>query len=251
MPDLSMSRAACNAYRDDLAFIHDAGFGDMSRDAAKTLLKLLGRRHFASARIVDLGCGAGVLASAMCDAGYDVLGYDISPAMVRRARKRAPEADLRCAPLLSVRLPRCAAVCAIGEVFNYLFDQRTNQQQLNKMFARIYQALEPGGWLLFDVALVGRVPGGVRRSFVEGDGWTCLVESVEDRASRMLERRITSFRKLGRHFRRSEEVHRLRLFRRDELQAMLRTAGFRVRTVKGWGATKLPRGYVGFVCVKP
>jgi SAM-dependent methyltransferase len=245
------TRAPGNAYRDDLAFIHDAGFGDMASEAAGELLRLLRKRKVTRGRIVDLGCGSGVLAQAMCDAGYDTTGYDISPAMIRLARKRGSTAEFHCAPLLSVRLPRCVAICAIGEVFNYLFDRRTTQHGLNEMFARIHRALEPGGLFLFDVALVGRVPGGTRRSFVEGDGWTCLVEAVEDRKNHILERRITIFRRVGRHFRRDDEVHRLRLFQRDELREMLRAVGFRVRSVRGWGASRFPRGYAGFVCIKP
>ena len=40
------------------------------------------------------------------------------------------------AVLLSVKLPACAAVTAIGEVLNYAFDWRNNLAELRRLFRR-------------------------------------------------------------------------------------------------------------------
>ena len=76
-------------YRDDLAYIHDAGFGNFARAAAAVLVEMLHRSAISDGLVIDLGCGSGILSEAVSQAGYDVLGIDISPAMVAMARMHA------------------------------------------------------------------------------------------------------------------------------------------------------------------
>jgi 2-polyprenyl-3-methyl-5-hydroxy-6-metoxy-1,4-benzoquinol methylase len=80
-----------HAYREDLSWIHDLGFGDLARHAAELLLQTLAAEGFREGLVVDLGCGTGILAEAVSNAGYDVLGVDLSPAMIEMARRRVPE----------------------------------------------------------------------------------------------------------------------------------------------------------------
>lgn len=69
----------------------DHGLADpRTREAWRRLL--LGVLPPPPARIVDLGCGTGTLARLLIDAGYDVTGLDVSPAMLERARAKVPEA---------------------------------------------------------------------------------------------------------------------------------------------------------------
>src|SRR5271170_5383990 len=114
------ARFMTDAYRDDLAYIHDAGFGGMARAAAPVLIDALRKRGFARGLVVDLGCGSGILSQAMVEAGYDLLGIDISPAMIALARERVPGGTFRVGSLVTVDLPPCIAVAAVGECFNYL-----------------------------------------------------------------------------------------------------------------------------------
>ncbi len=202
--------------------------------------------------MVDLGCGSGLLAKALCDAGHDAFGIDISKAMVALARTRAPAARFRVASLYTVPLPRCVAVTAIGECFNYLFDPRSARSRLLKLFRRVYSALEPNGVFVFDLAGPGPVPGsGVRRSYVEGRGWAVLVAAAADRRRSHLTRQITSFRKVGELYRRDHEIHRLRLVAASDIAAQLRAIGFRVRVVRRYGPLRLPPGLAGFIARKP
>src|SRR5271169_3577488 len=99
-----------DAYRDDLAYIHDAGFGGVARAAAPVLLYALRHQRILGGLVVDLGCGSGLLARAVCDAGYDVLGIDISEAMAALARNRVPHGQFRVESLLTAQLPPCVAV---------------------------------------------------------------------------------------------------------------------------------------------
>jgi hypothetical protein len=49
-------------YGDDLAYMHDRGFTDFTRDAGQSLLQILKERAVASGLVVDLGCGTRVIA---------------------------------------------------------------------------------------------------------------------------------------------------------------------------------------------
>ncbi len=250
-----MSHAAISPYRDDLAFIHDAGFGHVAQNAATELLKELARKRKsaqASLRVVDLGCGSGILAEAVSAAGYKVLGFDLSDAMLALAAKRAPQAEFRRQSFLSAEIPPCLAVTAVGEVFNYLFDRRNPGRRLASVFDRVYEALLPGGLFLFDVAEPGRVRGSAPvRGYSEGVGWACLYTAEEDRRRKTLTRTITTFRKVGEAYRRHREVHRLRLYPQNEVLQQLRRAGFHVRTLGGYARFRFPAGWAAFLACKP
>jgi len=246
-----MKKPPAGAYRDDLAYIHDAGFGGFAGKSAPWLLDLFRSHGIARGTVVDLGCGSGIWAEALVNAGYDVVGFDISAAMIALSQRRVPAAEFCHASFLDAKLPPCVAVTAMGEIFCYLFDSQNTLAQLARFFRRAFEALCPLGLLVFDVATPGRVGEVHRRGYTEGEGWACLFEADEDRQRRILTRRITSFRKVGKLYRRDHEVHRLRLYDRAELASRLRTAGFRVRAVDGYGEMRFPPGYVGFVARKP
>jgi SAM-dependent methyltransferase len=235
------------AYNDDLAWIHDAGFGQFAAHAALELISRLRRAGLRSGTIVDLGCGSGILAEALVAEGYEIVGIDQSEAMIALSRRRVPAGTFRHGSFLDAEIPPCVAVTAIGEVFNYLFDRRNSPNRLRTLFRRIRRSLRPQGIFLFDVATPGRVPGGSRRSYAAGDDWACLYTAEEDARRRRLVRTITSFRKTGALYRRDDEVHRLRLFPPNELQVLLRTSGFRPRIIRGYDALSFPPGYAGFI----
>jgi SAM-dependent methyltransferase len=240
------------AYRDDLAYIHDAGFGRFARNAAAVLLAELQRRNLHGGLVIDLGCGSGILAADITAAGFEVLGFDISRAMLALARKRAPTARFHRRSLWTAKLPPCIAVTAIGEILNYLFDRRNSSDALTNLFRRVHAALCPGGLFLFDVAGPGRVPGsGPMNRFWEGKDWAALVISEEDRRRKLLTRQITSFRRMGRLYRRDCEIHRLQLLRGVELAAQLRNLGFRVRLLRRYQSLPLPSGCMGLLARKP
>jgi SAM-dependent methyltransferase len=239
------------AYGDDLAYIHDTGHGAFARAAAPVVLDLLRSAGVSSGLLVDLGCGSGILAREVCAAGCDVLGIDVSAAMIDLARRHAPQAQFRVESFLEAQLPPCVAVTAIGECFNYLFDAGNTKQALRRLFRRIFAALAPGGLLIFDVAGPGRVPGGgPRQIYREGDDWAVLVTAEEDRKRGLLMRHITSFRKVGELYRRDHEVHRLRLLTWSELAEPLREVGFRLRRLSGYGEMSFGPGLTGFLARK-
>ncbi len=247
------NRAAASPYREDLAFIHDAGFGHVAQNAATELLKRLApvQGKSTSRSIVDLGCGSGILAQQVSAAGYKVLGFDLSDAMLSLAAKHVPRAEFRRESFVTADIPPCLAVTAIGEVFNYLFDRRNRGYRLSAVFSRVHSALCPGGIFLFDMAEPGRVHGrSPQRGYSEGPGWACLYTAEEDRRRSTLTRTITTFCKMGETYRRHREVHRLRLSPRAEILQQLRNVGFQARILSGYSRFRFPTGWAAFLARK-
>jgi SAM-dependent methyltransferase len=255
-------------YGRDLARVHDEGFGDLARHAAGALLALLRERGIPpGALVVDLGCGSGILAQALTRRGYRVLGIDVSPAMLALARVRAPRARWRRGSAFDARLPRCAAVTAVGEVLCYAAAPargsshasraaasaasaalRADRRALAALFARVREALEPGGLFLFDIATPGRAPrSGSHTAAAQTAAWTVIAASDADPARRILTRRITTFLHEESGYRRADEVHRITLHAPGEVAASLRAAGFRVRRLRAYGERPFPRGVAGFL----
>jgi len=236
-------------YGEDLAYIHDVGHADFALRSAPGILEILSGSGIHDGLVVDLGCGSGLWARELIDAGYGVLGIDISEAMIEISRKRVPEAEFRVGSLFDAAIPPCGAVTAVSEVLNYLFDGEAGG--LTPLFRRVFEALVPGGVFVFDVLGPGQVPpGATARGFGVGDDWAVLSEREEDAERRTMERRIVSFRKVGEHYRRDDEVHRVRLYDPSELAAELGEVGFEVRTMHAYGDYPLGENHAAFVARK-
>jgi SAM-dependent methyltransferase len=238
-------------YGEDLAYVHDQAFGHLARAGGETLLRALARHGFHSGLVVELGSGSGITAQLLTECGYELLGVEVSADLVEIARERAPAARFVNASLLDAELPACVACAAIGECFNYAFDERAGDCALPAIFERVHAALEPGGLFLFDIAEPGRERGGPRRHWSEGPDWMLCLEASENQAERALERRITVFRELGGGYRRSDELHRLRLYDAQSVLEALARAGFEARRLAAYGsAVHFGRGHSGFLATK-
>lgn len=230
-------------YDRDLAYVHHAGFSGFSRAAAPAILDLLHAAGIHAGRIVELGCGSGVLARVLTSTGYAVVGIDRSAAMLRLARRVAPRARFVAGSIHAARLPSCDAVISVGEGVGYLSPGGSPLRPLAPLFARVHDALRPGGLFVFDLLVDAHGP---RRLFYRdwhaGDGWAVLVEAREHAG--LLTRDITVFRRTASgRYRRSHERHAARVFSVEKVARLLRTAGFTVRTRRGYGpaAPLLPR----------
>ncbi len=241
-----------SAYREDLAYIHDAGFGHLARAAAPVLLDALAQAGLRRGRIAELGCGSGISTRMLCDAGYSVVGWELSGPLIEIARRRVPKAELFASSFVDAPLPDCVAVTAIGEVLGYAFDPANDGATRQRIFERVHRALSSGGVFLFDMAGPERAPAAGRaRSFVEGPDCAVLVEVESDASRTLLTRRITSFRSQGDLFRRDVEVHRLMLVDPSEIVESLERLGFVVRMLDRYGTEPLPPGLVAFLARKP
>lgn len=237
-----------DGYRTDLAYVHDRGFGHFAAGAGRLLVAELRRRGILDGTVIDAGCGSGITAAFLAECGYRVIGVDLSEALLEIARRRVPQAMFRKASFVELEVPPCVAVCAIGEVLNYGFDDRSGPAARVDFFRRVIASLAPGGVLLFDVAGPDRAPERPTRNFFEDDDWAVLVEtSVE---ARVLTRRIVTFRRDGGAYRRDAEVHRLRLVPPEEIVSELERSGFGVEELRSYDDEALPPGLLGFLAYK-
>lgn len=237
------------AYKEDLAYVHDVGFGAFSSTAAPELLKILQQKGISSGLVVDLGCGSGIWAEVLSDAGYEVFGVDISSAMIEIARRRATKARFEVASFLKIELPKCRVVTSLGECVNYQFDEQAN---IRKLFTKVYDALERGGIFIFDVLEPGSMGNtSLEKTYSQGEDWAVLVEKKEDREKFLLTRQITTFRKIGDLYRKSEEVHKIKLYRASEIAHLLKHIGFQVKVVRGYGKMRFRKALAGFIAKKP
>jgi SAM-dependent methyltransferase len=238
------------AYDRDLAYIHDTGFTGFVRKAAPGLLRLLRTARIPGGLVVDAGCGSGVWGGELTDRGYRALGIDISPDMIRLARRQAPAAKFQIGSFLGAELPPCDAVTSIGECVNYAFDRQSGKRGLAAFFRRVYAALRPGGVFVFDIVEPGVTEGAPQRRFLEGPDWAIHLEVQEDRRRKTLTRQIVSYRRVGKLYRRSEEIHLLHLYSGAELLAELNRAGFETRLLGGYGRFRFTPAHVGFIARK-
>jgi len=230
-------------YSIDLAYVHDAGFGELARGTAPELVRILRAHGITEGHIVELGCGSGITARYLVEHGYDVTGIDVSKAMIRLAREIAPKARFRVASLTRVRVPRCSAVIAIGEVMTYVPD---GIAALARVFAGVQRALAPGGVFVFDF-----IESGARRTYAakssNGPDWVIASRATLDRSRRILTRQMVVVRQVGGRFRRANETHTIRIYSRRAMRDALVGAGFAVRMSRSYGRHALLPGDVAVV----
>jgi SAM-dependent methyltransferase len=216
-------------YGPDQAAIHDNRFGTLARYAAADVIGAAVRAGHRCGTVVDLGCGSGILARAVGDAGYDLVGIDISADMIALAEANAPRARLAVGSLHDFPIPSgCVAVATTGEALNYAADPRAGLAAMQALAARVFAALAPGGSWLFDVSGPGRAgPTGVAKQFFRYPDWCLGMTATESEDRSRLDREITTFvLEDGGRYRRTEEHHVLILYRPEEIMALLQDAGF-------------------------
>ncbi len=99
-------------------------------------------------RHLDAACGTGTLLHMLRQAGWNSIGVDLSPAMLRTARKKHADLPVAVADLRA--LPVCGSVNLITCLFdsmNFLLDDDGPAAALGAFAA----ALCPGGILYFDI----------------------------------------------------------------------------------------------------
>lgn len=105
----------------------------------------LGRPRAGKLTILDLGCGTGLSGEAFQDLAETMIGVDLSPAMIEKARLRAiydgfDEADIESPP----KAENAFDLVLAADSLVYIGD-------LRKVFTTARTALKPGGLFLFSV----------------------------------------------------------------------------------------------------
>ena len=216
-------------YGAEQAGIHHRAFGKLAAFAADDLLAKLARSALPTGTVVDLGCGSGILAGRLADAGYDTVGIDISADMVTLAQANAPTARFTIGSLYGVELtPGSVGVAATGEALNYGVDPTAGLDAFEALAVRVHAALVPNGWWIFDISGPGRAgPTGTTKQFHRHEDWCLGMTATESDTGERLDRQITIFvAEDDGAYRRVEEDHVLRLYDPTDVTAMLGRVGF-------------------------
>lgn len=190
--------------------------------------------------VLELGAGTGRVTRFLLPAARRVVALDLSPHMLRRARRRlAGEGGVRLLRADVTRIPLRPgfhlAVAANG-VFSHLLEDDERSRALRE----VSSLLRPGGRLLLDALWF---PPGERRELCRGDGRTRertvgegdeRVEIRERWECDGRSRRCTAryeYRLPDGRVERAES--RVRYWSADELEERLQAAGFRL--TRAWG----------------
>ncbi len=225
-------------YEADLAAAHAAGFSDVSLAGGAVVLDALEVAGLNTGAIVDLGCGAGEWACLASERGFDVVGVDVSKAMLALARAHGSSARFVTTSLWDFALPTpVIAVTAFGEALNYGTPTLPSASDLVVLFGRIARSLAFGGVFAFDVLLSGAPMH--YRSWREVGDRTILVDVNEDPTAAALVRAIQVFTREGDTYHRSEERHVVRVHRRADVEQALSEAGLSWATSAAYGDATL------------
>jgi SAM-dependent methyltransferase len=96
------------------------------------------------ARLLELGCGPGTVETRRLAARFRLIGVDISPRQIERARASIPEAEFVCADFTELELPSASLD---GVVAFYTFNH-VPRELLAPLLAGTHRWLVPGGWLM-------------------------------------------------------------------------------------------------------
>lgn len=133
------------AVYDAVAAAYDSQFNDELDDKPLDRALLTGFAELAgSGTIADVGCGPGQATRYLARQDARVVGVDLSPRMVERARRHAPELPFLVGSMLQLPLAD-AALTGLVALYSVIHLTPPEQGVAYRDFARV---LRPGGWLL-------------------------------------------------------------------------------------------------------
>lgn len=150
--------AVARSYADEFA-------GDLAeRILDRALLSAFAETVGPAAHVADLGCGPGFEARFLAELGLEVVGVDLSPAMIAEAQRRhasAPRLEFKVGSLLALPLHDASLAGAIA-IYSIIHLEPAARA---RAYAEMARALRPGGALLLSVHTHadGFPPGSVRR----------------------------------------------------------------------------------------
>jgi SAM-dependent methyltransferase len=129
----AIARAYDEQLRDELAH------KPLDRALLTALLELAG-----AGTVADVGCGPGHVTRFLAQRHPDVIGVDLSPAMIEIARERSPGLPFTVAGMLSLPVgdDGWAAAVALYSIIHLGPAERL------AAFRELARAIRPGGWLL-------------------------------------------------------------------------------------------------------
>ncbi len=239
-------------YREDLAYVHDRGFGFHADNCAPGLLALLEPVRERRGLVLEIGCGSGLLTKYLVGAGHRVIATDASPAMLDLTRGAVAGAErIETLVLPDDPVPAVDAVVGVGHALNYLPDAGAVRRAL----VRLAGALRPGGLLALDLCDLewGAARTGAVAQGRAGDDWAIVTRFSRPTPERF-DREMTTFvRQPDGSYRRDDEVHRNVLIDTATVPALLRGHGLTATVGTSFADDErpLPTGLKSIIAGRP
>ena len=130
-------------------------YAGQRRTTPEAELNLITKHLMSGAKILDVGCGAGIPVTRHLAGTFSLTGIDISLNMIALAKKNVPTAKFIIADVMETEFPACSfdAIVSFYAIFHI------PRQEHQDLFSRFAQWLRPGGLLLFTVARYDDGPG--------------------------------------------------------------------------------------------
>lgn len=179
--------------------------------------------------ILELACGTGNITNRLGKKGYDIVGVDLSNEMLMFAKDKAYDLGLDIKYLkqdmreLEVNKEFDSVIC-LCDGFNYILDEG----ELLNIFKKVCSILSNKGLFIFDISSYYKLAE-ILGNNVYGENFddvSYLWHNYFDKESSICELDLTIFKRENELFRRHREYHLQRGYRKEELQALLKGAGF-------------------------
>ncbi len=218
-----------NSYK-YLSDVYDELMLDVDYDQwAQYINKLLVKHRGNRLNIFEAGCGTGSISLKMFSYGHRIISTDISAEMLEIASENARKtgADINFIQQDMRRLSctgKKDAVLACCDAVNYL----TDDSDALDFFSSAFDILLPGGILLFDISSFYKLKYTIGNElfFEDGDETTYFWQNSFDESRNCVKMELTLFISDGDVYRRFDETHIQRAYTVDELNCLLRKAGF-------------------------
>lgn len=136
-----------NIYGDFSEYYDLLGWNQFARNSAVRLQSFFKLRGDKPRAILDLACGSGELEWALRASDIKFTGVDISPGMIKVARKKFPGGDFIVGDAATIRMKKKFDMALL------LFDSANHMSslsQLLKVFRNARRHLAPNGFFIFD-----------------------------------------------------------------------------------------------------
>ena len=200
--------------------VYDAfGWNFYPEEFAELLLKWMQENEIRVERMLDIGCGTGVLCHVLQEHGIKVHGMDLSEGMIEVARRNYPEIPFEQGNMITYDTPlRFDLVTSTCDAMNHILDPF----DLAEVMHRVHGYLAPGGYFLFDLLKEGETAECDPEDLGEIDG-TRLQFQIGRTEEGLVNLKIELFR--DEVVVQTEEI-RERIYSPELVEQLLRQAGF-------------------------
>ena len=233
-------------YQNDLAAVHANDFIDVAMAAATFCKSKMTAKGISNGRIRDLGCGSGQFLHEMSQMGFKGLGIDYSHAMVHLASAKFPHLSFQQGSIWDQPQGPAKIISAVGEVITYAAAGENDLNCLQRFFQRSHHHLPKGGILFFDFLTPDILPeNDYHCKIARQKDWEMFLAYRTVDEGKGMERDIILFKLLDNgNYRRSREVHRIRVFELSEIRALLEALNFEVEIHQSFLDYQLRKGHL-------